>query len=178
MHESAFTELYRAHVEFVWRLCRSLGVAPAHVDDVVHEVFLVARRRHATRSDDVPLRGWLARIARNVVLHHHRGRAREARRMDRLAPPPAPPGPDALHDVAEAAALMQAFLDGLDAAKREVFALVEIEGMSVPEVAALCGAKVPTVYTRLRAARLELAEFVRRLALDPDPARRGGSRAR
>jgi RNA polymerase sigma-70 factor (ECF subfamily) len=174
MREAAFTHVYREHVEFVWRFARSLGVDEAHLDDVVHEVFLVVRRRLATRDEAAPLRGWLARITRHVVLHHHRSRAREAKRIESVAPPSAPRGPDDELDVVEAAALMQTFLDGLDAAKREVYALVEIEGMSVPEVAALIGAKLPTVYTRLRAARFELAGFVARLR-DGSPAiARGG----
>ena len=43
--DDAFASIYGAHFDFVWRLARALGVEPAGVDDLVHEVFLVVRRR-------------------------------------------------------------------------------------------------------------------------------------
>src|SRR5687767_3470311 len=123
MDESAFTTLYRENVDFVWRLSRSLGVNEAHVDDVVHEVFLVVRKRFDDRELRAPLRRWLAAITRNVVMHFHRGRGREAKRVEQAYVPARPRGPDEQLDLAEAAALMQAFLDTLDPAQREVFAM-------------------------------------------------------
>jgi RNA polymerase sigma-70 factor (ECF subfamily) len=163
MDEADFTRVYREHVDFVWRLSRSLGVDEGHVDDVVHEVFMVVRRRFDTRESRAPLRRWLAGITRNVVMHHHRGRGRDARRVEQAFVPARPRGPDEELDLAEAATLMGAFLDTLEPSQREVFALIEIEGMSAPEVAQLCGAKLATVYTRLRIARAQLADFVERL---------------
>ena len=49
-------------------------------------------------------------------------------------------------------------LGTLDEDKRAVFVLVEIEEMSAPEAAEALGAKVNTVYSRLRAARREVLE--------------------
>ncbi|MBC8073362.1 MAG: sigma-70 family RNA polymerase sigma factor [Deltaproteobacteria bacterium] len=163
MDDDPFTRVYREHLEFVWRLARSFGVDAAQLDDLVHEVFMVVRRRLDTRAPTGTLRAWLAGITRNLVMHHRRGRLREARRIEQVTAPPSPRGPDEVLEQAEAAALMQRFLDSLDPARREVFALVEIEGLSAPEVAQLCDVKLPTVYTRLRAARAELAAFVERL---------------
>jgi RNA polymerase sigma-70 factor (ECF subfamily) len=45
------------------------------------------------------------------------------------------------------------FVTTLDEDKRAVFELVDLEGMAVPEVAELCGIKLNTAYSRLRAAR-------------------------
>jgi RNA polymerase sigma-70 factor, ECF subfamily len=166
MDEAAFTSVYREHVDFVWRFSRSLGVDASHVDDVVHEVFLVVRRRFDAREPRAPLRRWLAGITRNVAMHFHRGRGREARRVEQAFVPTRPRGPDEELDLAEAATLMQLFLDTLEPGQREVFALMEIEGLSAPEVAQVCNAKVATVYTRLRAARAQLARFVEDLQRD------------
>jgi len=177
MSEVAFTSLYREHVDFVWRLARSLGVEAAHVDDLVHEVFLVVRHRLADRDPRAPLRAWLAAITRNLVQHHRRGQLRRARRVEQVTPPSTPRGPDEELDLAEAAELMQAFLATLDPGRREVFALMEIEGFSAPEVAELCGVKLPTVYTRLRAARAELAAFAERLRAGDPRSQVGGRRA-
>ena len=159
MDEDDFTHVYRAHVKFVWRLVRALGVELAHVDDVVHDVFLVVRKRLATRDPQWPLPAWLGRITRNTVMHHIRSCARAERRTQMVAPPVEARLPDEELALGEAAILMQAFLDSLDPDRREVFVLMEIEGMSAPEVAEICGAKLPTVYTRLRAARIAFAKF-------------------
>ena len=50
-----FDELYVAHVEFLWRNARRLGVGDDAVDDVLQQVFLVVHRRLA----DVALGAWL-----------------------------------------------------------------------------------------------------------------------
>src|ERR1039457_6413159 len=42
-----FDEIYRQHFPYVWRTLRRLGVAPADVEDVAHEVFVVVHRRLA-----------------------------------------------------------------------------------------------------------------------------------
>jgi RNA polymerase sigma-70 factor (ECF subfamily) len=159
MDEDDFTRVYRAHVKLVWRLTRALGVDVAHVDDVVHDIFLVVRKRLPTRDTQWPLPAWLGRITRNTVLHHMRTHARIERRTAMVSAPDPVRLPDEELALTEAARLMQTFLDTLDPDRREVFVLMEIEGMSAPEVADICGAKLPTVYTRLRAARIAFAKF-------------------
>jgi RNA polymerase sigma-70 factor (ECF subfamily) len=169
----AFVSCYRQNVDFVWRLARALGVEATHVDDIVHEAFMVVQRKLSQRDPHESLRPWLAGITRNLVLHHHRSRAREARRLVALAPPLPPREPDEALGLQEAASLMQRFIDGLTPRKREVFVLMEIEGLPAPEVARLLDAKLPTVYSRLHAAREELAAFTEGLRRRdaPIPAR-------
>ena len=41
----AFDEVYGAHVAFVWRVVRTLGVGDAHVEDAVQDVFVVVHRQ-------------------------------------------------------------------------------------------------------------------------------------
>lgn len=52
-------------------------------------------------------------------------------------------------------------LSRLDEDQRMVFILVELEGESVPSVAAGLGANVNTIYTRLRSARRNLLTLAR-----------------
>lgn len=158
-----FAEVYRAHFDFVWRLARALGTERDAVDDVVHEVFLLVRRRLATFDRERSMRAWLAGFTRNVVMHHQRATSRRSRRIAALPEPDAPRGPDELLALAEAAALMARFLDGLDPAKREVFVLMEIERMTAREVEAIVGVNHRTLHTRLRAAREAFAAFARGL---------------
>lgn len=156
----ALADVYREQSDFVWRLLRHLGVDDASRDDVFHEVFLVVHRRLPDFDPTLSLRAWLFGVARNVVLHHHRGAARHARRVA-AGPQPVPgPGPDDYVARREAHALVARFLAGLRDEARLVFTLVDIEGMTVPELAAETGVNLNTLYTRLRAVREQFARFV------------------
>jgi RNA polymerase sigma-70 factor (ECF subfamily) len=63
---------------------------------------------------------------------------------------------------AEALRLVDAFLASLDADKRNVFILAELEQMSAPEIASALSVKLNTVYSRLRAARQAFSEMLER----------------
>ncbi len=54
---------------------------------------------------------------------------------------------------AQAAATVVAILQQLDEDKRTVFALVELEQLSIPEVARMLELNLNTAYSRLRLAR-------------------------
>lgn len=159
----AFTALYRAQVDFVWRVAKAMGVPDAVVDDVVHDVFFVVRRRIETLEPGRPVRPWLAAITRNLALHAHRKQAREQRRIAALAEPVPEPAIDEQIGLGEAAVMMKRFVDGLPADKRMVFVLCEVEGLSVAETARVLEENVNTTHARLRAARVELDRFVTRM---------------
>jgi RNA polymerase sigma-70 factor (ECF subfamily) len=75
---------------------------------------------------------------------------------------------DPFADVArsEAAATIAAILDRMDDDKRLVFALVEIEQLSVAEVARMLDINPNTAHSRLRLARAEFAAAARRKVPD------------
>ncbi|MEM6996861.1 MAG: sigma factor-like helix-turn-helix DNA-binding protein [Myxococcota bacterium] len=90
---------------------------------------------------------------RRVAARHRRGLARRRRRHAAFRARPQ-------YDSAEADVVsgtlvreLQEFLDDLDATKREVFVLAELEQLTAPEIAAHVGVGANTVYSRLRAAR-------------------------
>ena len=60
-------------------------------------------------------------------------------------------------------ALLEAALEGLGAADREVILLRDLEGFSGEEAAALVGIELRALKTRLHRARLRLAAELRRL---------------
>ena len=64
------------------------------------------------------------------------------------------------------------FLTTLPPHQREVFELIDIEGMRGPEVSAALGVNINTIYTRLRLARQAFKRFAGTLDLD---AERGAS---
>ncbi|MDC0717854.1 RNA polymerase sigma factor [Nannocystis bainbridge] len=160
----ALMEIYRAHVDYVWRIARSLGIPADAAEDVTQEVFLCVHHRLATFRPGSSVRAWLFGITRNLVLHDKRSYARRERRLAALPEPQATPRePDATVRVHQAAELMQAFLDELDLEKRLVFQMTEIEEMTAEEIAEALAVPLGTVYSRLRAARAKLERFRLRL---------------
>lgn len=75
--ERAFRAMYDAHVAFVWRNLRRLGVHDRDVEDKVQEVFVVAHRRWAEFEDrGHGPRAWLFQIALRVASDTRRWRRR------------------------------------------------------------------------------------------------------
>ena len=150
-----FAEVYEAQFDFVWRSARRLGVSALHLDDVVQEVFLVVHRRLAEFEARSSLKTWLFAITRRVVADYRRSARRKPSEPIGNYEPEA--GASCLADAQlarnEDARLLYALLDELDADKREVFVLAELEQMSGPEIAEALGENLNTVYARLRAAR-------------------------
>ncbi len=153
-------QVYRDHADFVWRLLRHLGVADAHHDDVIHEVFLIVHRRLAEHDGRASLKTWLFGITRNVVMHHRRSQARHLRRVAVAPPPSAGPGPEEHVARVEAHALVERFLATLTEDQRLAFALAEIEGLRATEIAEQLGVNINTLYTRLQVARKQFAQFI------------------
>ena len=146
--------IYDDHADFVWRVAKRLGVPDGALEDVMHDVFVIVHRRIDDYDGRAALTSWLYGITRGVASNRRRGRAREARRIEHAQPKPQtlPPTDDAAHR-REAAAFVRQFLAELDPDKREVFVLVDLEGITVKEAASLTGINVNTAHARLRAAR-------------------------
>jgi RNA polymerase sigma-70 factor (ECF subfamily) len=157
-------ELYRAHARTVARWAARLGGPGTDVEDVVQEVFLVAKRRLRTFSGDGRVTTWLFRTTANVAAAARR-KQRMSRWLGRTAaadPPPgmaaAEPAPgEALEQRQEAERVYRA-LDGLPERLRRVLILFEIEGLSTNEIAELAGARVATVRVWLFRARARFQE--------------------
>ena len=155
-----FRALYEAHVDFVWRNLRRLGVPDADADDKAQEVFVVAHRRLAEFEDrGCGARAWLFQIALRV--------ASDARRHRRRHPEDADGGvamaresiaPDQTTSVAlrEDLTRLDRALGRIEVGRRAVLVLHEIEELTAPEIANSLGISVNTVYSRLRVARAEL----------------------
>ncbi len=164
-----FLALYAEHLDTVWRGLRSLGVPAASVEDAAQDVFMAVHRRLADFAGRSSERTWIF----GIVLHVARNHRRRERRKGGHGPfdqEPAGrgPGPDEEAETAESVEHLARLLEALDETKREVFVLGEVEQMTAPEIAEALGINVNTVYSRLRAARLEFTAALQRS--------RGGSR--
>jgi len=161
--------LYRQHAPAVARWVAHLGGPRIDVDDLVHEIFLIAHRRLAEFRGEAKVTTWLYRITERVVSGRRR-RDRARRFMTRLW----------RGDVEESTAAMSRLtpieelerqqsrdavygvLDRLGEKYRSLLILFELEGMSGEEIAVLTGIKLATIWVRLRRARLLfLAELER-----------------
>jgi RNA polymerase sigma-70 factor (ECF subfamily) len=152
----AFDEVYAAHVGFVWRVLRTLGVPGAQIEDAVQDVFVVVHRRLAEWEGRAAITTWLFAIARRVAGAHRRRAGRRDAAVEPLGEADHQAGsgdPFAELSRAQAAATVLAILEELDDDKRTVFALVELEQLSVPEVARMLDLNLNTAYSRLRLAR-------------------------
>ena len=161
--------LYRAHASTVARWSAHLGGPSADLDDLVHEIFLVAGRRLNEFRGEAKVTTWLYRITERVVAARRRSeRARRWLRRNRRADVERElysitltPVED-LHRQQERSSVYRV-LDGLPEKYRTVLILFELEGLSGEEIATLTGRKLATVWVHLHRARaLFLAELPRR----------------
>ena len=129
--ERAWSELYAAHFDFVYRCAWRLGADPSEVEDICQEVFVVAFRKLSSFLEG-RFSTWLYRMVANIVADRHRQRRlREGlRRLFGREPAVAPPPlrPDRAFEAREDKAVVDAVLWRMGARKREVLVLFENRG--------------------------------------------------
>lgn len=154
-------EVYEAHVDYVFRCLRSLGIRPAHVEDAVQDVFVVVNDKLSAFDGQAKLRTWLYAIVIRVARRYRERQAREPRE----AAPEQVERHSAEHSYLsrEQLWLAQRALDALSEEKREAFVLAEVEQLSAPEIATITFTPLNTVYSRLRAARMEFDRRIQSL---------------
>ena len=131
----AFGRLYERYARMVHGLLLA-KVPPGEVDDLVHDVFVLALRRLSTLRDIASFGAWLAAIARNRANDYHRHSPPEEQLADDG------PGSDVAGESSRAdprAAEILAALKKLSDAYRETLILRLVEGMTGPEIAVRLG---------------------------------------
>jgi RNA polymerase sigma-70 factor (ECF subfamily) len=161
--------LYRAHAPTVARWAAKLAGPLVDVDDLVHEIFLVVRRRLPEFRGDAQVTTWLYRITERV--------AREGRRKDRFrrwfsrarhleierAMAPSHLTPVDEFERRQSSETVYRILDRLPGKYRNVLILFELEELSGEEIATLTGLKTATVWVHLHRAR---ARFIAEMKRD------------
>jgi RNA polymerase sigma-70 factor, ECF subfamily len=150
-------EIYRHEISYVVHTLRRLGVRDAELEDVAHDVFVAVHRHLGERDHARPLRPWLFGFCFRIA-SDHRKLSRHRHEAPPLAHEPADPSPQPDTLVAEERLRHQllAALDAMDFEKRSLVVMHDLEGIAVPEIAALLAVPVNTAYSRLRLARAEL----------------------
>lgn len=152
----SFEEVFKRQAPHVWRTLRNLGASPTEAEDLSQEVFVVVHRKLAGFEGRSKIETWIYGICLRVMSDWRRRAAR--REQPTEDPAGALAGPDLEAEILrrDRLARLHEALDKLDADKRDVFVLFELEQLSMKEVAAAVGCPLQTAYARLYAARKAL----------------------
>jgi RNA polymerase sigma-70 factor (ECF subfamily) len=154
-NEERFGALHGKYCDGIWRYLRRVGLTPAEADDATQHVFLVVSQRLVTirlGSERAFLYEVASRVAADV-------RRRAARRYEGPAPSEhieaVATRPDDLLEERDRLSTLDTILSEMSPEHRQVFALFEIEELSMKEIARILKTPPGTVASRLRRAREE-----------------------
>ena len=162
----ALSEIYRKHGKRVESVARNLLGPSSEVEDVVQDVFIELQRALFKFRGDARFTTWLHRIAVNVSLQYLR-RGRRKGWLRWLGLDDATNAPAAMHhnegrlEARDICRQLYDILGTLPEKKYAVFALYELEGMTLEEISTTLGIGINTVKSRLFHARKEVFDLAR-----------------
>jgi RNA polymerase sigma-70 factor (ECF subfamily) len=168
-NDSAFSTLVTRFQPAVFRWALTFARDPDEAEDIVQEAFVSAYRRLSQYRSDGSLDAWLYAITRRTANQMRRTQ----KRRKRLA---LSPGAQPLRDVyttdpggrvdrERATALIHEMFSELPARQREIFDLVDLQGLTPTDVAERTGMKPASVRANLFKARASIRK--RLLATHP-----------
>ncbi|HEX8246749.1 MAG TPA: sigma-70 family RNA polymerase sigma factor [Pyrinomonadaceae bacterium] len=162
----AFGVIFEHHSRFVYKFIYAMLGDASAAEELKQETFLAAYKNiHALRGE-AKLRTWLCGIAKNLVYKFLRSRRREGTKSGveialleladekNLLPDKELLGKE-LNDAIRAA------LAALDADKRLVFTLKELQHLSYREISEITGSAIPKLKTDLHRAKIEMRRVLR-----------------
>ena len=173
----SFREVFERELDFVWNCLRRLGIPERDLEDEALEVFLRVQGAFHEYDPTRNIRPWLSGFAYRIACEYRRRPRHRFETMepevDRVTPGAdmleMAPTPEQFVAQGQERAMVVAALDKLDEGKRAVLVLHDIYGHSMPEVAASCDIPLNTAYSRLRLARADFAQAMRRLGWRNEP---------
>jgi RNA polymerase sigma-70 factor (ECF subfamily) len=161
----AVDQLYDTYAPEVMRWARRLAGPGADIEDLLHDVFVVALRRRFTFRGQASVKTWLFRITHHVVRNRKRrgflrGLLFRRRQDEMMAAKPAPATPQQEVERREQHERLYRALDRLPESYRTTLILYEIDGLSGEDVAELTGVSVGAVWVRLHRGRAKLLQYL------------------
>jgi len=148
------------------RLAGALGVAPGRAEDVLQDVYLAALRKAPRAVERTELRRWLFRVTINRCRLEYRKGARWQRvwqGLERLWRGREPECPAEAAGREEEKNLVRTALQRLDPECHEVLVLRYFAEFDSREIGRILRMPAATVRSRLRTARQQLADELKRL---------------
>ena len=168
-----FEDIVVPHLDAAFNYARWLTRNDADAEDVVQDATIRALRYFSSlRNDDarawllaIVRNTWYGRLARQGVSHGAEvyDEMSDHRHDERL-------GPEALVLQRQTVEQVQRAVESLPVDFREVIVLRELEGLSYKEIAAIVGAPLGTVMSRLSRARERLLTLLGPVVSTGDPA--------
>jgi RNA polymerase sigma-70 factor (ECF subfamily) len=165
--ERLFDHLYENYEPLVERWVRRLAGPSAGVEDLVHDVFVVALRRRGEFRGEAKVSTWLFRIT-ELVVRKRRFRRKLRQCLDVLyrshaiAVVPLSPTPLEVVERRQQAARLYAALDRLPDKYRTAVILCDIESMGAEEAGQYLGLTANAVWVRVHRGRAMLLEQLTR----------------
>lgn len=154
----AFNELADECHAQVYRWALAQTGHPDDADDVAQDVLLRLHAGLGRYRSESRFTTWLYRVTRNVAVNHQRRQRRRSKLGERVdaamieAAAEVPDPADTLHQADTVEAIMVQFRE-LPRMQREVFDLVDLQGMTPSDASALLGMNPSTVRAHLFRAR-------------------------
>lgn len=160
---TAFDRAYATYHARVFSFLLRLSGRRDTAEDLAQETWLKLAKAAPALREDTTLGALLFTIARNSFMSHRRWAMLDLSRivtfgLEAVNATATEPTPEVHHERARAIALLEAALQQLPLASREVLLLVGVEGMDQDEVARLLGLSYDALRQRLSRARALLAE--------------------
>jgi RNA polymerase sigma-70 factor (ECF subfamily) len=161
----AFDDLYRRHVDVVWRRLGRIIGPDGEREDLVQQIFFDVFRTLDRFRGEAAFATFLHRVMLNTAFDHLKRRARRPRNIEPevlalLVDPAA--SPEHRAQEREQLAVSSALLDRIKPKKRIAFVLRVVEGLSLEEIAGLVDATPAAVAQRIRHAQAEIEAMVAR----------------
>lgn len=165
----SLAEVFRDEVDYVWNTFRRLGIPSSDLQDLTQELFLTLHHLMPDYDPSRPIRPWLFTIAYRMAARHQQRSRREQATGDEYDRPDSSADLDRHLAASEERALVLRALEYVEIHRRAVFVMADIDEVSVPEIAMSLGIPLNTAYSRLRLARQEFREAVRRITAGAKP---------
>lgn len=156
-NDSAFTTLVTRYQPAVFRWALMFASDPDEAEDIAQEVFVRMHRQLSLYRSDGSLEAWLYAITRRAANQMRRTRKRRSRLA--LSPGARPSrevyttDPGGRVDRERAAAVIREMFSELPPRQREIFDLIDLQGLTPAEVAERTGMKPVSVRANLFKAR-------------------------
>ncbi len=164
--DEAFGLIFELHHRFIFRFIYAMVGEQSVAEELTQETFLGAYKSIKSLRGEAKLQTWLCAIAKNVVGKFFRANRKEGSKseaeietlniVDKNNFPP-----DRKFLSKELKVLIQSALEKLDADKRLVFTLKELQHLSYIEISEITGHSIPKLKTDLRRAKIEMRKTIR-----------------